>query len=345
MKLTRLFLTLVAGSVFFVSCSDNDNENTTTTDGYANGTFVLNEGSSGPTTASVTFISDDGKLIEDVFTLENPSEIGTGSYLQSIFMDDTRAFIVSGQANKVTVVDRYTFKHIATIATGFSNPRYGAIVNGKAYVTNNGDWETGSDDYLTVINLADYSVGAPIAINDWADEIIEENSKLYIANGSFGKGTAVTVIDPAQSSAAPTVIALADTPESFDEEDGILYVLGDAQITKINTATNQIVGTIPLPGSLAGSSHLVIEDDKIYFANGTSVYAMSITATVAPTVPLFTTTGIATLYGLNVNDNKVYVADGGNFSSNSNAYIYTTTGSFITSYPVGVGPNGFYFNN
>jgi len=346
MKLTRLFLALVAGSVFFVSCSDDDNDGNKSQGTYDNGTFVLNEGNGNPSSASVTFIGDNGTIVEDVFTLENPSAIGTGSYLQSMFMDDSRIFIISGQANKVTIVDRYSFKSIANVDTNFDNPRFGVVVGNKAYITNYADYSTGADDFFTVINLTDYTT-TKVALNNWSEKVIEENGKLYIANGYYGDGTSVTVFNPANNT-VEKVIELGDSPNSFEEEDGILYVLGFENIFKINLSNNTLAGTIALPTNLAGSSHLTVEDDKIYFTNDTAVYVMDKNATTVPTAPLFSyesTSQWGAMYGFNVNDGKIYIADGGDFASSSKAYTYSLDGKLISTYTVGVGPNSFYFND
>ena len=134
-KLTKIFLSLFASALFLTSCSSDDNSNSESLGAYDNGTFVLNEGNTTTSTSSITFISNSGAVEQDVYKNVNPSGVALGTYLQSMFFDDTRAYIISGSANKITVVDRYTFKFIATIATDFANPRYGAVANGKAFVT------------------------------------------------------------------------------------------------------------------------------------------------------------------------------------------------------------------
>lgn len=348
MNFKKCFLALVAGSVLLVSCNnDDDNGSVGQTGAFANGTFVLNEGNSTPSTASVTFIGDDGTVQYDVYTTVNPGKPGLGTYLQEIFFDDDKAFIISGAANKVTVVNRYTFEYIATVDTNFENPRYGAVVNGKAYITNYADYATGADDFLTVVNLADYTT-SKVALNNWSEKIMAENNKLYIANGYYGSGTSVTVFNPANNT-TEAVIELGASPESFQEEDGILYVLGGGKLSRINLATNKVSGTVTLPEALTYSAQdLTIEDDQIYFTASTSVYRMSLNSTVIPTTPLITYTSnsqYGAMYGFNVNDDKIYIADGGDFSSDSNVYTYSLNGALLNTYKVGVGPNGFYFND
>lgn len=345
-KLTRIFL-LVAATSFFVACSDDDNGNNDTPLGvYDNGLFVVNEGNSDVVTPSITFISNTGLIEQNVFTNVNPTSPMTGSYLQSMFFDDTRAFIISGQANKVTVVNRYTFEFIASVDTNFANPRYGAVINGKAYVTNYDDYTTGADDFLTVIDLSNYST-SKVALNNWSEKVIEENGKLYIANGYYGSGTSITAFNPVGNTS--TVIELGFSPNSLEEEDGILYVIGGGKLAKINLATNQIVGTaISFPEAQAGAKNLNIENDKIYYTSGTSVYVMDINAAAAPTAALFSyesTSEWGGMYGFAVNDNKIYIAEGGDFSSDSEVYVYSLTGSLLNTFEAGVGPNGFYFND
>ena len=135
----NLFMTVFAVTFFLTSCSSDDDgiiEDPIQEGDYAEGSFVLNEGNSNPATASISFIAENGTVTNDIFRKVNPDAAEIGTYLQNMFFDDTRAFIVSGSANSVTVVDRYTFEFIATISSDFENPRYGTVVGDKAYVTN-----------------------------------------------------------------------------------------------------------------------------------------------------------------------------------------------------------------
>lgn len=346
-KLNKLFFVIFASSIFLASCSSDDNS---TTEGeislgqYEDGVFILNEGNSNVSSASVTFLGENGSQENDVFTNVNPSAPKTGSYLQQIFFDETRAFIISGQANKITVVDRYTFKYIASITTDFQNPRYGTTANGKAFVTNaGGDWQTGNDDFLTVINLSNYST-SKLPMNNWSEKISEENGKVYVANGYYENGTSITVINPANN-AIEKVIDLGFSPNSMDEENDVLYVVGSGKLAKINLSTQTLTGT-PI-NLIADSKNIEIENNTIYFTSNASVFSMPINASVAPTEPFFSyqsNSVYGAMYGFAVNDGKIYIADAGDFASNSNVYIYSLNGSLTKTIQTGVGPNGFYFN-
>jgi|GEM_PF-201223 len=363
---------------FIVSCGSDDssptpnpnptptppNPNPPTSSGdYENGVFVLNEGNSDPATASVTFISADGTTVEqDIFRAVNPNAEEIGTFLQNIFFDDDNAYIISGSANSVTIVNRYTFEHIATVSENLTNPRYGVVSEGKAFVTNGMDWSSGS---VTVINLSDYSTSVIPFSSILTERIIEEDGKVYVSNGLFGVGNSVSVID-AKTSAVQTMINLGtDTPETIDEENGFLYVLtsssggsssgGSSKIYKINTANNQTVSQKILHDSIVGPRHLTIEDDVIYFTNSSNqkghVYSLPLNDfennNINPSsVFSYDSNSLyGIMYGFAVENGKIYVADASNFSSGGNVYIYSLNGILQATHPAGIGPNGFYFND
>lgn len=344
--MNRLFFAILSCSIFLASCSDDNSvdEGEVSLGQYQDGVFVLNEGNSNPTSASVSFISNSGALENDVFSNVNPGQVSMGSYLQNIFFDNTRAFIISGQANKITIVDRYTFKFIAKVDTNFTNPRYGTVANGKAYVTNAGsNWSEGIDDFLTVIDLSNYST-SKIAMGNFSERILEENGKVYVLNGYYNAGTSISVLNTVTNS-IEKVIELGFSPTSFEEENETLYVLGSGKLAKINLATNTVIGS-----SLditAESKNIEIEGGKIYYTVANAVYAMQINATTAPASPLFSyssTSADGVMYGFAVKDDTIYIADAGDFASNSKVYTYSTSGTLLKTITVGVGPNGFYFN-
>ncbi|MFD2541791.1 YncE family protein [Lacinutrix gracilariae] len=347
-----LAFTLFFG-LLITSCSnDDDSSNGDTNLGdYDNGYFVLNEGNGNPATASITFVGDDGIIVEDVFRLVNPAAEEIGSYLQDIFFDDTRAFIISGSANQVTVVNRYTFEYIATINTNFSAPRYGTVENGKAYVTNSADWSTGTDDFLTIIDLNDYSTTTMI-VGDYSEKITSDDDYVYISNGYYGSGNAVTVLNTNTQELTSIDLGVGNSPNSIIEEDDDLYLLSydyasNGKIFKINTITNTIENTIDLPASLVGAKNLVIEDDTFYFTVDASVYSASMSSTTISDTALLTYNSTSTygvMYGFNVEDEKIYISDGGDFNSNSNVYEYALNGTLLNTITVGVGPNSFHFN-
>jgi DNA-binding beta-propeller fold protein YncE len=63
--------------------------------------------------------------------------------------------------------------------------------------------------------------------------------------------------------------------------------------------------------------------------------------------PLFDTESLSAFigYGFAVNGTRIYISEAAqDFSSDGKVFVYTTSGELLDEIPVGLGPNGFYFN-
>lgn len=346
MKLSKLLLIALSVSLF-VSCSSDDDDDQKGQ--YENGFFILNEGSAGQGT--VSFSSDDfSAFTKDAYTAANGTDL-LGKYAQNIFFDGDRAYIIAGGSNVINVVNRYTFKLIAKIDSGLANPRYGVVKDGKAYVTNANTYFSANnpngntDDYVAIINLATNSYESKINLNATADRLILEDGKLYITEQyNSDKLLIVNTI----TKALETPIVIGSGADSLEEENGIIYILRkpygeSSEIVKVKLS-DKSVSKITFPESLDGAGFLDVYENKIYYTVGNSVYAIGTSATEASTTAIVTAS-LGYLYGFAVNNNRIYLADSGDFKADSKAYIYSLTGSLQKELTVGVGPNGFYFND
>src|SRR5699024_8863886 len=181
-------------------------------------------------------------------------------------------------------------------------------------------------------------------------EFIKEggnNDMIYVQNASFGGGNTISVIDPATNTIVNTY-QTASGLDSFVIDDNILYALTESKLQEfiINGAPDPMT-TIPL--NYESKVHnLVIENDKIYFTSGKSVYTMDDMATTAPAEPLFTystNSAWGAMYGFAVEDNRIYIADGGDFSSDSFVEVHNMNGDLIEKLTVVIGPNVIYVND
>jgi YVTN family beta-propeller protein len=361
MKINKLFFLALCGAAFLTSCSSDDDGGNTPIGQYDEGLFVLNEGDA--VSGSVTFISGDLATVEnDVFgTVNAGSGQSIGGYVQSMFFDGDKAYIISNGSNKITVVNRYTFEYIGSVSTGLAVPRYGVVHEGKAYVTNLNSFMTNTDDYLAVIDLATLTVGAPIAINDYADHIVAANGKLYVANGSFGMGSHVTVIDTA-TSAITTTLDMGQSPNSMEAKDDIVYVLcgsgsGDSKMVRIVTVDDAstdeneedtIDSSVIFDTALDNAQNLDIESNRAYFTVGPKIYRVALNAVAVNDTPIIDTESTSSYigYGFAVRDGRIFISEGASdFVSNGKIFVYSTSGGEpIATKTVGLGPNGFFFN-
>lgn len=355
MKTKKLLLSLFALSIVAISCSDDD-ATPAPSGAYADGVLILNQGGFNHGDASVSFLSNNFELENNIFAGVNPDVI-LGDTAQDMGLIGDRAYIVLNNSHKIEVVNRYTFQHIATIEDGLNNPRYIAFANGKAFVTNWGDAGVTTDDYVAVIDLASNTIVGETPVIEGPERILEENGKLYVAHkGGLGYGNKVTVINGA-TNALETTIQVGDVPESLVVENGKLYVLnggkpswtGAAQtagsLSVINLANNSVASTINFTG-MAHPMNLQIEDGFIYYTEDSNVYKMSLTATAFPTAPLFTTTaqGEYGIYSFAVESGHIFLGDAGDYNSAGKVYVHSLTGANEHTFTVGVVPTGFYFN-
>lgn len=346
MKITKLFFFGLLSAFLLNSCSsddDNTPEPVVPEDDYINGFFVLNEGGTG----TVTYISNDLQTVEqEIYQQVNDGD-DIGAYAQSMFFSEDHAYIISNGSNLITVVDRNTFELVGKIESGFEAPRYGAIVNGKAYVTNHASWDTNLDDFITVIDIETLQVEETVIVGDYAEKIIAQDGYLYIQNAAYGTGNKISVFNPANNTVERT-IEVTSGLNSFRVENNLLYALSSTQLDIVDLSTDQTMTEILFSEELSGASNLDVDNSSVYYTIGNAVYTISTDATEPAETPLISYTSDSewgVMYGFEVEEGRIYIADGGDFESNSFVEIYTTGGELLQNIEVGVGPNGFYFNN
>ena len=356
MKINKLLLTALAGSLFFVSCNNDDDAIDTPQGAYDNGVLVLNQGGFNVDNASVSFISDTLSLENNIFATNNPGHV-LGDTGQDIGFYGDKAYIVLNNSHKIEIVNRYTFAHIATIEDDLINPRYITFANNKGYVTNWGDANSATDDYVAVIDLNNNTVTATIPVVEGPERILEHQGRLYVSHyGGYSIGNSVTVINTS-SNTIQTTITTGDAPKFMEIEDNVLYILSEGmpswtgaetagKLQVVNLSNHLVAASFDFP---AGShpSNLVEEDGKLYYTVESGIYTMNLNATTLPAAPLFNTApqGVYGVYAFEVEDNRIYVGDAGNFSANGKVYIYNLAGQIQKQFTVGVIPAGFYFND
>ncbi|MGC4042156.1 MAG: hypothetical protein QM710_15545 [Flavobacterium sp.] len=354
----KLVLLALTGSLFLVSCSNDndDNDDQQPLGTYDNGALILNQGRFGHGEASVSYLSDDFATQQNnIYALVNPT-LTLGDTGQDIGFINDLAFIVLNFSNKIEVVNRYTMAHVATISTGLSNPRYIAFSNGKGFVTNWGDGGSTTDDYIAVLNLSTYVVTATIPVAEGPERIIEHDNKLYVAHaGGYGYGNTVSVINAVNNTLA-TSITVGDVPNSLEIQGNSLYVICGGnpswaptetagKFVKINLNDNTVATTLTFPAA-THPSNLDVVDNTFYYTIDSDIFKSTLTATALPVDEFFTTTdqGVYGVYSLAVHNGKFYVGDAGDYNSNGKIHIYSSTGTLEHTYTVGIIPAGFYFN-
>ncbi len=353
MKLSKLFLFGVLGGLFFNSCSSDDDNVDPQPEPevgvYSEGLFVLNEGAQAAGT--VTYISDDMETVEnEIYQANNNDDLGM--FLQSMFFHEDNAYIISNGSNLITAVDRNTFEVVGKVDSGLKVPYYAAVVGETAYVTNLAEViDTPNDDYIALVDLKTLEVTGTIEIDGPASKIIAEDDFVYVQNSSYGVGNTITVINSATKDVVKT-IQVNDGLTDMEIENDYLYVLGTGSFETIDLTTGQKVSEVifseELQDDIKKVANLEVEDGTAYFTLDNAVYAIAVGATTSPSAPMIEYTSESQwgkMYGFEVEDGRIYIGDAGDFASNGFIEVYTTAGEFVKKINVGVGPNGFYFND
>jgi len=346
-----VFLVAISGFLF-ASCN-NDSETVLPKGEYDNGILIANEGAFSGGTGTINFISDDFTITEEkIFNKVNNENIGT--ILQSVGFNNDDAYLIANVGNKISVANRFTMKKITEITGDLNNPRYMAFANGKGFVTNWGEGSDAADDFIAVIDLTTNIISSKITVSEGPEQIIASGNFLYVSHkGGWGSGNTITVIN-ASTNTVVTTIAVGDIPDelALDNKGNILVscegkaetswnpteILGS--LVKINGVTNEVISTINFASGFHPNS-MVFSDTAIYFSTSSSIYKMDENATAVPTSKIITTP----VYGISVNEDKIYVTDAKDFQTNGSLKIFdATTNLELKEFTVGLIPGKIYFN-
>lgn len=355
-KINRIFLPiLMAFAIISCASDDNDipNEPLPTAD-FAEGMFILNEGGYGYSNASVSFLDKNNVVSHNIFSTTNNRSLG--DVAQSMGLYEDNAYIVVNNSSTIEVVNRYTFESIASVETQISNPRYIEFYGNKGFISNWGDPNDPTDDYIAVLNLGTNTVEAKIAVAEGPEKVMVHNGKIFVTHkGGYNYGNTVSVIDAASQSFIHSLI-VGDVPEAMQINNGKLYVLcsGKPDFTQDETLAGLYkidLNSYNVEDSLSFSegehpSHLEMHDSELYYTMGKDIYKLNLTEFELTATPVFSTsaTGVQILYGFKIENGQIYISDAKDYASNGEVFIYDMVGSLQHKIGVRMIPSSFYWN-
>ena len=358
MKVTNVLLAILASSLFFTSCENDDTvieeqkeEPIEKTNAYQEGIIISHEGGSS-VSGSTSYVSYDLTSVQNgIFDIVNGEQ--PGSFQQSIGFNGEDAYIVTDNLNKVTRVNRYTFEKQNEITTDLVLPRYIVFSNDKAYVSNWGDTGVDTDDFIAVVDLDTQEVETTISVGLGPEQLAIVNGKLYVSHkGAWGINNIVSVIDLSTNEVVKEIETGYKPDELLIIEDELWVEVEGGQswnstgettssIAVINTIDDTVTKTLEL-GTGIHISEFDYDNGKIYYSIGANVYELEIDSEVLSTEALASTSSI---YGLSVEDGKIYTTDAGDFASNGFLNVYDIdTGAWLPTVTVGLAPSKIYFN-
>ena len=347
MKISKLLASAFALTLLFnISCRTDEpfEEPEATRGAYENGVIMSNEGNFGTPTATVSFISNDFKTVENNIYSGNNSNAALGDVLQTIGLQGDNAYLVLNNSNKIEIVNRYTFKKVATVSDQISQPRYIAFSNNNYYVTNS----SGSSKFVTVYSSATNALVKKIDLANTGERIVEAGGKIVVQNAAFGSGKKLTIIDPSTNAIESVVTVPEGNIQKTISNGGNVYSIAststNSYIYKLSPA-GTILSTTTLTG-IANAMNLEIDGTKFIYTSGANVYAMDMNSAIVPTAPIITVadTSWSAMYGFGVIDGKICISNAQGFTADSTVEIYSSAGILLKTITAGRGTNGFFKN-
>ena len=303
----KIILSALSIALLVFSCSNDDDMIPTEPLGkYEDGILIVGEGGFS-TSGTVSFVSDDLMTTENgVYFNVNNEEMG--SFFQSIGFNSNLAYLVVDNGT-IRVANRYTMEKTGTISTGLSSPRYIAFSNGKGFVSNWGDPNVTTDDFLAVIDLASNTVESTIPVDFGPEQLLANGNKLFVSHkGAFGINNVISVINTDDNSVE--TITLDDMPdEMVINNAGDLVVLSegatlfdtdfnvightDGSINTINVSDNSVISTLSFEES-QHQSLMSYNNGTLYYVINNKVYSLTDSDTaLQSTEILYLTVGFA----------------------------------------------------
>ena len=343
---------LIAIGLMLTSCQNDSIRPNINIGLYEDGYFVTNEGNFGTGNGSISFVSENGAVSNNIF--EETNSFSLGDVVQSMEIINEKAYIVVNNSSKIEVANIDSMTHVATI-NGLISPRYILQVSDeRAYIS---DWGIGG---IHILDLNTNSIISTISTGQGPEKMLFKDNKAYICNvGGFGLDNTVSVIDT-ENDVLITNINVGDKPNSIVEDaNGNIWVLAggnteyDAnwnvvaetpgELTNINSETYNVDGSIVFEVG-DHPKDLIIDDNgtTLYFSNGSwskSVFSFNIYNNMLSTNPIIA----KSFYSIGFNDNYIYGTDVKDYVQNGWTYKYNTNGEVVDSSEVGIIPGGYCF--
>ncbi|HMG15637.1 MAG TPA: DUF5074 domain-containing protein [Saprospiraceae bacterium] len=310
---------------------------------YDNGLVILNEGTFGTGSGTVSFWDRDTMTtVTDIYANEN-NGAKLGNVLQSMTQVGDELFFVVNNSNKIVITDK-SFKYKSQI-DGFELPRYMITNNGKAYVSQWGN--DGISGSLAIVDLNSKTILKTIPLGKGPENMFLDGNTLFVSMaGGYDKDNRIFKVNLNDESV--TSFVLADNPSTMIKIDNSYWVLCKGYFNFANppASTNgkllkldgeNIVKTVDLSSQ---AESLILSNDKLFLyllvGNQPNKYKIS-SNVLTPSI-------ISNIYkmGYDAISNKILLGDALDYNSNGKVYFMDDEFKLTDTISVGIVPTAFY---
>lgn len=350
MKNAFQFLTILLCLLLFGSCEEEEpSPPDDTITSFSDGIFISCEGAFGQGNAAVYFLDPEkSQYVPEIYNNVNQKPVG--DVLQSIGLEDDKAYLVVNNSGKIIQVNVNDFIETGTIE-GLSAPTTIEIENGKGYI--------GSlySQHILVADINSLTVTDSIFLGEQSNEVLEEDNKLWVLSQSEYQGRikdhiyfiklSDRSIDSLKVGSNPVQWTLGGDDQLYVYCQGAESADGPA-IYKINISSQSVDQKTEIDAPVGLFSKLAYDENnnRILVQLTDGIYTYQIGSGELSDSPLMDLANIEFLYGLGVSpeNGDIYIGDAKDFSSAGSVYIFTSDGQAKGNLQVGIAPNHFYFD-
>ena len=353
----ELFLLLFTFAIVVFSCKKDEPANpyVPPINPVKSSMFVLNEGTFMYANSSLSYFDMETNTVEnDMFFRKNG--IPLGDVAQSLTKIGDDLYIVVNNSNYIYKVDAKTIEYKAKIE-GFASPRYMLqIDNDKAYVS---DLES-PGVYVLNLNTLEKSFietgSATEGMVKIGDEVFVANwSNYYVAGAS---NNTIQVIDCVNDEYVGEIEVAQEPNEIVVDKYNHIWVLcsggymppQDPALLCIDPESRTVIKRFDFEAGADMPDGMSIDGDgeNLYFLNGgynsLSVYKMNVDDAQLPDTAFIASEG-RWFYNVKIHpqNGDIYVTEA-KPTSNGNLLRYTSDGTLVGTYEVGMFPSYMLFN-
>lgn len=326
----KKFIFPIIATALVIGCKSDDQNPITKTDNYSEGYFVVNEGNFTHNNAEISYLKSDLSSIENQLFKKVNNKI-LGDVAQCLTQNDKYVFLVINNSNTVEIVDKKNFKSIATISKNLQLPRYATVTANKIWVTN-------SNKTISTYNLSNFSFSDSISLEYTPEYIESTNNTVYVTTGPWTSSGRMNAFDSTPNTNSSyfdrAITGITKNNNTVylltsDEYMGAIFKMEGTSPTKIATI-------------LRKSLFLRYYNNKLYYTSGNTIFEYDLNSKVSISLFSVRDTGFSAIYGFDVFDEKIFIANAKAFNETGEIDVYNMKGQLLKSIKVGMGPNAVH---
>lgn len=312
--------------------------------------YVSNEGSF-PNNGSISRVDlSTGKVTEFLYEDGNDG-VSPGAGIQSVAAYSSNGYVVStgNGGGNLHIVDFSTFTN--TTSLSFSYPRYIDFDGVSAYLTNGN-----KAGMLYKISTASNNLTDSVSVGNGPENLLITDDEIIVANsGGWNIDSSISFVNLSTFEVDTTLNIGYKPNDLVEDKNGNIWVscAGLSQwddngptapmLYEISAKTKAILNSYTVGTTDQSISRIAINTakDVIYYYHGSGdIFSFNIDGSSLNNSAIIS----GSFYGIAVDPStdNILAFDAQGFTSDGMMSVYSTKGSLITSYSVGIGSNGAF---